>query len=383
MTTKEIQSAFTKMYHSEPQVYYAPGRVNIIGEHTDYNHGYVMPMAINMGTTVAIAKSQGDNITVYSNNLSESYAFKLGSSVNKSAPSWTNYVYGLTTLFLENNANLSGMNIFINSNLPMGAGLSSSASLSIALGHAILDIHGLPVNLPELTKISQKVEHQFIGTQCGIMDQTICAMAKQGHAMQLDCQSLEIKYIPFESDDVSLLICDTGVKHQLCSSEYNIRKQECDAICKHFNIDSLRHLDLNSLNSQKNYIPINLYNRALHIITENQRVLDISSAMTLKDWSKFGDLMYESHHSLRDHYDVSCTELDLLIEEAKEIVGIYGARMTGGGFGGCAIFLIQQSQHVAIKSKLTKAYEINCHKNLVCYMSKPCFGAQRITEKNL
>lgn len=378
MTIKEIQSAFTKMYHSEPQLYYAPGRVNIIGEHTDYNHGYVMPMAINIGTTVAIAKSHDDNITVYSNNLSEIYVFKLGNIVNKNAPSWTNYVYGLTTLLLENNTNLSGMNIFINSNLPMGAGLSSSASLSISLGHAILDIHGLPVNLPELTKISQQVEHQFIGTQCGIMDQTICAMAKIGHAMQLDCMSLKTKYIPFESDDVSLLICDTGVKHQLCSSEYNIRKQECDIICKYFHIDSLRHLGLNKLNSQKDNIPANLYNRAFHVITENQRVLDTSSAMALKDWPTFGDLLYKSHDSLRDKYNVSCSELDFLVENARGIPDIYGARMTGGGFGGCAIFLIRQSQYHTIKSKLTKDYKIEFNKNLTSYMSKPHSGVQRI-----
>ena len=376
MNSNMIKESFNKHYKTQPEIYYAPGRVNLMGDHTDYNNGLVLPMAINLGTYVGISKNNTNIISVYSESMKSNCSFNLSESSNN-LPRWAIYIYGIISLLQKDAYNLQGMDIYIDSNLPMGAGLSSSASLSIALCYAILDIHKYNIDKTKITLISQSVEHEFIGTKCGIMDQTICTFAKEKTLLKLDCNTNQIDFIDFNPKETSILICDTGIKHELCTSEYNIRKKECQEVSKIFNTQSLRQLTLSQLEEKKESLPKNLYHRALHVLTENQRVIDIGNAIKGQEWQKAGDIMKKSHQSLSNNYQVSCDELDFLIQESEKVKGIYGGRMTGGGFGGCAVFLIQHSQYSTIKSRVSHIYMRKFNKTLGFHQSSAHNGVTK------
>ena len=376
MNSNTIKKSFCKYYNTQPEIYYAPGRVNLMGDHTDYNNGFVLPMAINLGTYVGISKNNTNIISIYSNSIKGRCSFNLSEKGNN-LPRWAIYIYGLISLLQTETYTLQGMDIYIDSNLPMGAGLSSSASLCIALCYAILDIHKYSIDKTKITSIAQSVEHDFIGTKCGIMDQTICTFAKEKTLLKLDCNTNEIDFIDFNPAETSILICDTGIKHELCTSEYNIRKKECQEVSKIFNTKSLRQLTLTQLEERKESLPKNLYYRALHVLTENKRVIDIGNAIKKQEWLKAGKIMKESHLSLSKHYQVSCNELDFLIQESENIPGIYGGRMTGGGFGGCAVFIIQHSQRSTIQTNISKKYMERFNRPLECYYSSAYNGVAK------
>lgn len=341
---------FIQRFGPSPRIYQAPGRVNLIGEHTDYNDGFVMPAAIGFYTRVAIAPRQDRKLVVDSENYSERMEFDLDHLPAKRAGHWSDYVVGVVHMLMRSGQKLSGANLLLNGNVPQGAGLSSSASLEVAIGYALLDLTSpasdrSKIDLAKLALLCQQAENEFVGARCGIMDQFISSHGKRDHALQLDCRSLEYRLLPL-SDDVELAICNTMVKHSIAAGEYNQRRAECEAgvraLSKYLpNARALRDVTLEDLEAHGGELPDVVRRRCRHVIGENARVLQAASALEGGDLQAFGKLMLESHRSLRDDYEVSCAELDLMVEIGAQAEGVYGIRMTGGGFGGCTIALVQ------------------------------------------
>ncbi|MGQ4002713.1 galactokinase [Francisellaceae bacterium CB299] len=377
--TNNLHNNFKELYGKSPEIYYSPGRVNLIGEHTDYNNGFVMPFAINMGTYIAIAKSDDQLVRVYSQNLDEKKSFTLKEVQEKIINSWDNYIKGVFNIIAKDyDKKTQGVDIYIYSDLPFGAGLSSSASLATALAFAYNDLLELNLNNIDLATIAQQVEHKYIGTNCGLLDQMACIFSKENMATMIDCDTYEYKNIPLNLGDVTLLIADTNIKHNLAESAYNARRRTCESIAKSNNIKSLRELNSENLATTKENFSNDEYLLAQHIYTENQRVLDATDAMKNKAWYELGKLMYKSHYSLKDDYKVSCNELDYLVELSESYDGVFGARMTGGGFGGSTIHLIPNDILEEYKNHLEKEYYNRFKIKPLFYVSKACQGVHKV-----
>lgn len=342
-------------------VYRAPGRVNLIGEHTDYNDGFVMPAAIDLYTEAAIKPRDDRALFIRSETLSESFTFDLDEPGPQTRGHWTDYVRGVAVTLERAGYRLRGADIAITSNVPIGAGLSSSAALEVATGLAMLATSGVEIDRIELAKLCQHAENEFVGMRCGIMDQFISCRGRAGTALMLDCRSLEHRLLPLP-EDARLVICNTMVKHELGSSEYNTRRAECETGVRHFSerladIRALRDVSLADLERSGGDLDEVIFQRCRHVITENARVMEAASALERGDLQAFGNLMAESHRSLRDDYQVSCSELDAMVDLAARIEGVYGARMTGGGFGGCTINLVRADSVAGFKRTVARDYE--------------------------
>lgn len=360
-TRSEVQRRFNDLYHSDARVYRAPGRVNLIGEHTDYNEGFVFPAAINLYSRVAIAPRLDRKIQVYSENFSESVEFDLDETDPRAAGHWSDYVRGVAMTIDRGGHRLRGANILIRGEIPTGAGLSSSASLEVAAGYALMKNSDLAVDLVELARLAQRAENEFVGARCGIMDQFIACLGRAGHALRLDCRSLDYRLVPI-SEDARLVVCNTMVKHELAHGEYNQRRAECEEGVRSLaeklpGILALRDVTIADLDRQVGFLSEVIYKRCRHVITENARVIDAAAALSCNDLIEFGRLMYESHRSLREDYEVSSPELDTMVRLAREAEGVYGARMTGGGFGGCTINLVRADKVDDFKRLITAGYE--------------------------
>lgn len=349
---KFIQDTFEQIFsHKSEQVAHAPGRVNLIGDHTDYNDGFVLPVAINFGTDVAASKRNDRIIRVYAHDCGqETIEFSLDDITFDPNNMWGNYVKGTIKVLQESDTaffkGLSGANIAISGNVPQGAGLSSSASLEIAILNIMVKLYDLSLDGVTAAKLGQSAENNFVGCNCGIMDQLISAMGKQGSAMLLDCQdfSFEDALIP---DDISLFIVNSNVKRGLVDSEYNLRREQCEAVAKHFGSTTLREVSLAQLNKARAELDPVLFQRAHHVLTENERTVNALDALNRNDMPRLSQLMADSHTSLRDDFAVSTVKVDALVEIMQEVVGSQGGvRMTGGGFGGCVV--------AAVKSDLVK-----------------------------
>lgn len=341
----DLQGSFWQLYGKEPRLFSAPGRVNLIGEHTDYNQGFVLPFAANRRTYVAAAPREDRLIRVFSVNLTERSEFDLDSRFQQRDRSWFLYVEGVARILLEKGYNLKGADIVISSMVPMGAGLSSSAALEMSVGFALLALLGSVVDNLELAFAAQAAEHLFVGTHSGLMDQFTAGFGVRNHAMLIDCRSLEREIIPLNIPEMTVVVCDTGVKHSLATTAYNERRHECEqavAILHHRNpgIQSLRDLTMEELKRYSNFLPDNLLRRVRHVVSENERTLCAAESLKAGNISHLGGLMNSSHQSLRDDYEVSCGELDLMVELAWQYPGIAGARMMGGGFGGTTVNLV-------------------------------------------
>ncbi|API87787.1 galactokinase [Francisella uliginis] len=374
-----LVSRFKKLYNTNPEMFFSPGRVNLIGEHTDYNNGFVMPFAINKGTFIAIAKRDDNIVNVYSENLDDSTSFDLVEIKQEISNTWQNYIKGTLNIIKEEfSANIKGADIYIFSDLPFGAGLSSSASLNTAIAFAYNETYELDISKLDLAKIAQKVEHNYIGTKCGLMDQMACIFSQENSATMIDCDNDKHNNIPFELDELSVLIADTNIKHNLADSAYNKRRQVCENIAKFNNIKSLREIDNQKLEQTKANFSEQDYKLALHVFTENQRVVDATKAMQTKDWQSLGKLMYQSHNSLKNDYRVSSDELDYLVDLSRKFDGVYGARMTGGGFGGSTIHLLPSKMLKEYSNYLESNYyaKFNIRPNF--YISKACQGTHQI-----
>jgi len=343
------------------RMFRAPGRVNLIGEHTDYNDGFVMPAAIGFSTWVTSAPRDDRTVSVFSENFSEKIEFSLDDQDPRAQGHWSDYVKGVAITLERAEHRLRGAELRIRGEVPIGSGLSSSAALEVASGYALLTNSGMVVDRAELAKLCQRAENEFVGIRCGIMDQFVSCNGQAGNALLLDCRSLEYKLLPLP-EDARLVICNTMVKHALATSEYNARRFQCEAAVSHFaqsrpNVTALRdvtEVDLKLYGSDLSEV---IYRRCRHVITENARVLAAGAVLEKGDLAAFGQLMNSSHRSLRDDYEVSCKELDLMVELAQQVRGVYGARMTGGGFGGSTINLIQAENVDEFKEAVAQGYK--------------------------
>lgn len=341
-----LEKEFEKKYSRLPEaIFFCPGRVNLIGEHIDYNGGPVMPCAISKGTFLAVARNTSKRLRFTSLNFSETADLHLQLSYSKTGTEWFNYPLGVLDYLLQNEHTISGLDLLFFGDLPIGAGLSSSASIEVLTGFAVSELFGLNISLKDIAILSKEVENRFVGVNCGIMDQFAVAMGKKDHAIWLDCDTLEYEYLPFRTGSFSLVIINSNKQRTLADSKYNERFAECGAALKllkqELPVRNFSEIDLAAFEMYRYLInnPV-LEKRALHIISETQRVKDAVIALQTNDLNVFGQLMYASHESLRNLYEVSCKELDTIIDFCSAFPGCIGARMTGAGFGGCAIALV-------------------------------------------
>jgi galactokinase len=360
----KLRSAFAELSPAEPRLFSAPGRVNLIGEHTDYNEGFVLPIAANLRTFVAAGHRTDGQVLVHSMDLDQTASFSLneyaGGSLTDSR-SWVSYIQGITHILGAAGLTLGGANLAIASDVPIGAGLSSSAALEISVGFALAEMAGLEISRLDLARVAQEAEHVFVGTHSGLMDQLTATFAEKNHAMLIDCRSLQVRQIPFELPTSAIAICDTRVKHALVSSAYNERRRECEHAVQLLreekpDVCALRDFEIDDLKLVE-ALPEAERRRARHVITENERTIQAAQALAENDAAKLGELMVRSHESLRDDFEVSCRELDIMFELALNQDGISGARMMGGGFGGCTINLVSQAKLEIFTERMTEGYQ--------------------------
>ena len=365
-------------------VYAAPGRVNLIGEHTDYNDGFVMPMAIEKDIRMVVQLRKDKKVKAYSLDYDKLIEFKIDNLLYDEENIWVNYIKGIIDELQKLDNKLQGFNLIFTGNIPQGSGLSSSAALEVVTALAISDLHKIKLEAVELALLAQRAENNFVNVQCGIMDQYISRLGKKDNALLIDCRSNQYQLVPFENEAYQIVICNSKVERGLVDSEYNNRRAECNQAVDFFakkmdkNITALRDLDLDILQEYKEKLAKTVYKRAHHVISENQRVLAAKKALETNDMNKFGKLLYESHKSLSDDYEVSCQELDLLVELASQEKGVKGARMTGAGFGGCTVNLVNKEFVTDFVENIKSSYYQNTGIKADVYITNPAAGARKL-----
>ena len=363
MTPQQLsQQKFNEHYgYNAEQTVFAPGRVNIIGEHTDYNDGFVMPCAINYGMAVSFAKRNDSIWRVYAIDINEQDEFDLSQDFTQSEHKWANYVRGVVKYIQEQCPEFKqGADLVMASDVPMSSGLSSSAALEISIGKTCQVLGNLPLSLAQIALIGQKAENKFVGANCGNMDQLTSALGQKDHLIMIDCRSLEITPTPVPQG-YSIAIINSNVKHDLVTGEYNSRRQECEQAAKFFGVKALRDVTPEQFHARENELKAEselAYKRAKHVVYEDQRVLDAVTALKVNDMVKLGQLMGESHNSMRDDFEITIPEIDYLVELAQVAIGKNGgARMTGGGFGGCIVCLVPNEKVEALRQLIADNYE--------------------------
>lgn len=361
LLSKAIGVEFRKRFHDDFILIHSPGRVNLIGEHTDYNEGFVLPAAIDKAILLALSANSSKNVRLHSVDMDEYCEVRLEDDFDKSEYHWANYILGVLEQLQKNGYSIKGFDCAFGGDIPIGAGLSSSAALEGGIVYGLSKLFNLPISKTEMAKIGQRAENHFVGVQCGIMDQFANIHGKKDYALKLDCRSLEFELIPFQQSDIKIVMCDTRVHRELSSSEYNIRRKQCEQgvqILKtdYPDIHSLRDVGLETLNKHKAEFPAVVYQRCRYVLEENERVLTACDALASHNIQRFGELMFQSHVGLRDLYEVSCRELDHLVEIAEESEGVYGSRMMGGGFGGCTINLVENNQIEEFVKRVRRSY---------------------------
>lgn len=361
MLPTELRDRFREVFPGEPRLFRAPGRVNLIGEHTDYNDGFVLPAAIDLATVVAAAPRADRRLVVRSENLSGATAELDLDSPGERAGDWRDYPFGVALEIERSGRKLPGANLLVRGDVPLGSGLSSSAAIEVATALALLDLSGHSPDRVTVARICQRAEHDRVGTRCGIMDPFASLHGRAGHALLLDCRSLECREIPVPPG-VRIVVCDTRVRHALADGEYNRRRAACEegvaAIARsNPHVRALRDASLEDLERARGALPEAVLRRCRHVITENARTLAAAEALRAGDFAALSRLMAASHASLAADYEVSCPELDLLVRIAAARPGVIGARMTGGGFGGCTVNLVREDAAGAFRAAVTEAYE--------------------------
>lgn len=357
----KLRQSFRDLYGREPRLFTAPARVNLIGEHTDYNEGFVLPMAANRRTWVAASPRDDKQIQVHSFDLNESADFFIQFATHTPQESgWVRYIQGVAEVLKDSGCDLNGADLAISSDIPIGAGLSSSAALEISVGYALLKLSEIEVDRLKLVMAAQKAEHEYVGTKSGLMDQLTVTFGSQGHALFIDCRTNELELIPLNIPLAAVVLCDTGVKHELASSEYNQRRRECEEAVQLLRaqkpaIQSLRDVTLDELDLIQE-LPEPLPRRCRHVVTENHRTLRAARVLQESDVWELGQLMNDSHRSLRDDYEVSCFELDTMVELALQQSYVFGGRMMGGGFGGCTVNLVARDHVDEFTQTISEGY---------------------------
>jgi len=360
MDIKPIKNKFKELFSENPLLVRSPGRINLIGEHTDYNDGFVFPAAIDKEICFAVAKNNIGKFRFYAFNLNEGFELEVD-KLAKTETLWANYLLGVAAQYKKAGYQIKGVDCVFGGDIPMGAGLSSSAAIENGFAFALKEIFGFEVSKIDMIKMAQKAEHEYVGVMCGIMDQFASMNGKENNAIKLDCRSLNFEYANIILSDYVIVLCDTKVKHELASSEYNARRKECEAgvkiLQKHNReITALRDVDIELLQKYKiEFEPI-VYKRCEYVVKENRRVEKAFASLQQNDMKTFGELMYLSHEGLRDEYEVSCSELDLLFTLARKSGYVIGARMMGGGFGGCTINLVKKKNIEAFSEIIKTGY---------------------------
>jgi len=414
---KQLKQDFEVAFGEQPSVLVcAPGRVNLIGEHTDYNDGFVLPAAIERDVLLAAAATGDSRLSIVSTDFDRRAAFDIGSLHPTTDEAWSNYAAGPAWALKEAGHHIGGARLALQSTIPPGAGLSSSAAIEVASALALQIMFGLKIDRPELARLCQRAENQFVGVPCGIMDQFIAALGRKDHALLLDCRSLEYEYVPVRGGarrrsgtrpgrvGAALVVANSGVKRGLVNSEYRVRRSQCEAAMAKLarvlpgvragarsgnapprgasGVRALRDVSPADLERHAHLLtPVEL-RRARHVVTEDERTLRAAEALKRGDFAAFGELMVASHYSLRDSYEVSCAELDLLVELALGMPGVYGSRMTGAGFGGCTVTLAKPENADAIREGLARRYQEETGIEPIVFTSAAAGGARRVTGRS-
>ena len=379
----KVTRAFMARFQREPQlVVRAPGRVNLIGEHTDYNDGFVLPVAVDQAAWLAVAVTDAARATVRAMDMNNSEAVFAVDQVPPSVGGWEDYPKGVVWAFLDRGLAPVTIDALLTSDVPVGAGMSSSAAIELAFAFAWMTLGQVDITLSDLALLCQKAENRYVGVNCGIMDQMISACGKVGHAMMLDSRTLERRYFPMP-EGVAIVVADSLVRRSLATSEYNVRRAQCEQAVRIFqqhlpDVTALRDVTVGQLDRYGGELPEIVYHRARHVITENARVLKFAKALYSGDIASAGQLMVEGHRSLRDDYEVSAPELDALVEAATEVPGCYGARLTGAGFGGCTIALVAEDAVPEFESHIAGAYDARFGKRPAVYVTHPADGVASV-----
>lgn len=380
--TAEVVAKFEQKFSSAPDVVVAaPGRVNLIGEHIDYNDGFVLPMAIERYTVIAAKVSPENEATakLYSIDMDQQVEISLVDPVKKEGSHWSNYVAGVVSgMVKDKGISIPGFQAVAKSNVPIGGGLSSSASLEVATATLIEAVADQTIPKVDKGLVCQKAEHEFAGVPCGIMDQFSSVLCESDHLLLLDCRDQSFEQIPFSNPDIVVLIINSQVKHQLAGGEYAQRRAQCEEALSILGAESYRDVTLAQVQQKKEEMEGVVYNRAHHVVTEIARTVKTAEAMKKNAWQTVGELMYASHASLRDDFEVSCKELDILVDIASKTDGVIGARMTGGGFGGCIVALVQGNKADSISDSICREYESQTGVKPAAFTTRPGQGAHVI-----
>ena len=379
---RKVKAAFSHQFGGEPQLFRSPGRVNLIGEHTDYNEGFVLPGAVDKAIVFAIAPRRDAECRTYAADLEEAHRCTTN-ALEKSDKRWPNYLMGVVDQLQKAGFEVGGFDCAFGGNIPIGAGMSSSAAIEAGLAYALNELFHLGIDPLALVKLAQKAENEFVGVRCGIMDQFINIFGKEHRLVRLDCRSLEYVYVPFERVDIRIVLCDTQVKRELASSEYNVRRAQCEAgvhILRRYDstLRSLRDVSLDLLDAHRGEMDPVVHKRCAYVLNENSRVLEACEHLSHGDVQSFGREMFASHDGLRGEYEVSSPELDVLVDAASRVRGVLGARMMGAGFGGCTINLVENSAVSEFSETVRGAYKRSMGKDAKVYVSSICAGTSRI-----
>ena len=375
-----VAAQFQSHYGRPPRwIVAAQGRVNVIGEHTDYNDGFVLPMAIERYAVMAAdnAATLGV-ISIYDTQFKETAEVDISQPVTKGQPKWSNYLRGVIAGFQQHGLAVPALDVAMISTVPLGGGLSSSAALEVCTATLLEAATGKMLDPVEKALLAQKAEHEFAGVPCGIMDQFISALGREGHLLLLDCRTRKTELVPMSDPAVALLIVNTNVKHELGSGEYAKRRAECESAAHTLGVTSLRDATAGQLEANQGRLDAVAFRRARHVIGEIERTVHAAAGIRASNWTGVGQLMHASHASLRDDYEVSCKELDAVVEIAESIGlagGVYGCRMTGGGFGGCAVALVKADHVAAITEKIASVYHVKTGIEATIFSSRPAAGA--------
>lgn len=380
-----LKQMFVELFHKQPQLMVkAPGRINLLGEHTDYNGGFVLPAAMDKAIYFAISKREDMQCRLYSENMLESHTF-LVDALKHDNPRWSFYIKGVIMEFQKAGIVVGGFDLVFGGNIPQGAGVSSSAALECGLAYALNVIFGFGISKIELVKLAQAAENNFVGVKCGIMDQFASMMSKKDTVIKLDCRSLKYEYFPFDMQEYNVVLCDTGVKHNLADSEYNTRRQQCEAgiaLLKKYDpeIQSLRDVSMDFLVEHIGELPELIFKRCKYVVDEIARVEEACNLLLKNDLKTFGERMYATHDGLQHLYAVSCPELDFLVDHTRALDHVAGARMMGGGFGGCTINLVAKDAMEEFVADISRSYLNGTNKTLKTYTCTLADGVESIVE---
>ncbi len=352
----KVKDTFHEKFGMTPLMISSPGRINLIGEHTDYNEGFVFPAAIDKGIIAAISKSDASFCTAYALDVQESYEFSLNEIQSIPNGNWRNYILGVVAEIQKKGIEVFPFNVVFAGDIPKGAGLSSSAALENSIVFGLNELFNLNLTKHEMILISQKAEHNYVGVRCGIMDQYASMFGKEHHALLLDCRTIES--VPYKLDfkEYGILLINTNVSHNLVDAEYNDRRQVCEKVASLLNVNYLRDATVEGLKEIESLISPSEYQKALYVLQENDRVLKAAKMIEIHDLKALGNLLYEAHHGAQHQFKISCPELDFLVEQAKTNPNILGARMMGGGFGGCTINIIHKIEMESFSNVISDSY---------------------------